>query len=73
MARVIQATYKKGEHIMKKEIEEKIAGICTLLFGIVLIALGIIIHDKLWFTVLMTSIGTIFSIYALQYLTRKRH
>lgn len=59
---------------MKKEIiEEKIVGICTLLFGIMLIVLGVIIHDKLWFTVLMTIVGTVFSIYALQYLTRKRH
>lgn len=59
---------------MKKDIiEEKIVGIGTLSFGLLLIATGIVLHDKLWFTVLMTSVGTTWSILAIQYLERKRH
>ena len=57
----------------RDKFETIVAGVGTLIFGIFLIILGIVVHDKLWFTVLMTITGTIFSVYALQYLTKKRH
>ncbi len=63
----------------RDRFEELIAGIGTLLFGIIVIAIGIAGNDKLWFMVAMIIVGTMFAIYGGQYLARikarakKRH
>ena len=57
----------------RDRFETLVAEVGTLLLGIFLIILGIVVHDKLWFTVLMIFIGTVFSVYAVKAFTRKRH
>ena len=56
----------------RDRFEELIAGIGTLLFGIIVIAIGIAGNDKLWFMVAMIIVGTMFAIYGGQYLARTK-
>lgn len=54
----------------KDRLEEIIVGLGALVFGIVCIIIGIIINDKMWFTASMIIMGTIFAVYACQYLNQ---
>lgn len=54
----------------KDRLETVVAGVGTLIFGIILIIIGIAINDKMWFTASMIITGTVFSVYACQYLAK---
>lgn len=54
----------------KDRLESLVAGIGTLIFGIFLIFIAIIANDKMWFTITMGISGTVFSVYACQYLAK---
>lgn len=54
----------------KDRLESIVAGVGALIFGIIVIIIGIAINDKIWFTISMTMIGTVFSVYACQYLAK---
>ena len=54
----------------KDRLEEIVAGVGTLVFGIILIIIGLAINDKLWFTACMLICGTVFSVLAVIYLEK---
>ena len=54
----------------KDRLESIVAGVGALIFGIIVIIIGIAINDKMWITISMTIIGTVFSVYACQYLAK---
>lgn len=56
----------------KDRKEELFVGVGALIWGIFLIAIGIAIHEKLWFTVIMVMCGTEFIDHALVYLKKLR-
>lgn len=55
----------------KERKEELFVGVGALIWGIFLIAIGIAIHEKLWFTVIMVICGTLFADRAWLYLEEK--
>ena len=58
----------------RDKFEELLAGTLTIIFGGVLIILGIAGCDKLWFTILMSISGVIFITLGATYLKeKKRH
>lgn len=54
----------------KDRLESIVAGVGALIFGIIVIIIGIAINDKLWFTVIMAISGTVILVYACQYLAK---
>lgn len=56
---------------MKKSVEDKIVAVGLLIFGIALIVLGIFLKERIIATVALTICGTIFDVYALQFLSKK--
>ena len=56
----------------KDKLEELLAVALTIIFGVILIILGIAGCDKIWFTVLMSISGATFITLGATYLEKKK-
>lgn len=56
---------------MRKSVEDIVVAIGVLVFGIVLISLGIYLIEEVIIGVTLIICGTVFDVYALQFLTRR--